>query len=161
MTCCTELWIYAVSILKQCRSMWNMTLEAVLIFHLGTVRFVTLKTLLELAMYRMACIAVELGMLAGFPLHVFKGPGMACGAHRLHILHLGKIKLHWLVRIMTPGTVRDAKMLALGRIMTFLAFRDHSFLVRRMLFMTVNALEIFKVAATLLAEGANNIIMAC
>ena len=63
--------------------------------------------------------------------------------------------------IVAPGAVWHTEVFALLPIMTFLAGRDYSFLMRRVFFMALHALEIFQVAATFLFKPANYIAVTC
>lgn len=62
--------------------------------------------------------------------------------------------------IVAPGAVWHTEVFALLPIMTFLAGRDYSLLMRRVFFMALHALEIFQVAATFLFKPANYIVVA-
>jgi len=160
MTCTAKDRIHAGAIFQKRWSMWNVTLEAVLILHVRTVRFMTLGTLQVLSMDPVTRVTVKFGMSTGLTLHVFKRPIMACDTCGFYILDFGKIKLHWCMRIVTFRTAGSSKMPVFRWIMTFLTPGNNILPVRRVFLMALNALEIFKVGSAALPEGTSNIIMA-
>lgn len=150
---------HAGTIFQQCGRMRNMTLQTILILHIRTVRLMTLGTLEELSMDLMTRIAVKLGVSAGLTLHIFDWALMTRGTGRFYVLGPGQVNIHRGVRIVTLCTVRSSKVPVFFRIMTFLTLGDYPLLVWRMLLVTLNTLEIFKVGCPLLLEGGYYVIM--
>ncbi len=139
--------------------MRNVTLETILILHVSAVGFMTLCAFQELPVDLVTGVAVKFGMRTWLELHVFNGPLMTGGAGRFHVLCLGKVNLHWCMRIVTPGTVCSSKVPVFLWVMAFLTLGNYSLLVRGMLFMTLNTLEIFQMGCTTLLECGYYVIM--
>jgi len=87
-TCTAQGWLDTGTILQECRGVRLVALEAVLILHVRAVRIMTLRTLEELAVNPVACIAIKFGMGTRMEFHLLDRPFVTGGTCGFYVLDL-------------------------------------------------------------------------